>query len=127
MWSAMGVIEDGWIMGNQVVLRSEGCHFDRGLAKEILRVVQPVAVEAAILASEEEARKQDEVLEALRRDLEAARYAAQRAQRQYDAADPLCFVATNVVSDRQVRRSSRSQHPRRPHNFQSRQPANLSD
>jgi hypothetical protein len=43
-------------------------------------------VEGAILASEE-GRQQDEVLEALRRDLEAARYAAQRAQKQYDAAD----------------------------------------
>jgi hypothetical protein len=47
-----------------------------------LRVVQPAAVEAAILAREEEARKQDEVLEALGRDLEAARYAAQRAQKK---------------------------------------------
>src|SRR4029077_15666212 len=33
-------------------------------------------------------RKQDDVLDMWRRDLEAARYAAQRAQRQYDAADP---------------------------------------
>jgi len=31
---------------------------------------------------------EDEVLEALQRDLEAARYAAQRAQRQFDAANP---------------------------------------
>jgi len=30
------------------------------------------------MASEEEVRKQDEALEALKRDLEAARYAAQR-------------------------------------------------
>jgi hypothetical protein len=40
------------------------------------------------VASEQEARRQDEVVEALRRDLEAARYTAQRAQRQYDATDP---------------------------------------
>ena len=39
-------------------------------------------------ASEEIARKRDEVLAALQRDLEAARYGASRAQRQYDAADP---------------------------------------
>jgi hypothetical protein len=52
------------------------------------RVVQPAAVEAAVLAGEEEARKQDDVLDAWRRDLEAARYASQRAQKQYDAADP---------------------------------------
>ena len=41
-----------------------------------------------MLASEEEAHQRDNVLETLRRELEAARYAAQRAQRQYDAADP---------------------------------------
>ena len=39
-------------------------------------------------ASQEEERKQDEVLEALRRDLEAARYAANRGRKQYDSSDP---------------------------------------
>jgi hypothetical protein len=61
---------------------------DDAIAREVLRVVQPAAVEAAIVAHEQIARQQDEVVEALRRDLEAARYAAQRAQRQYDATDP---------------------------------------
>jgi hypothetical protein len=45
-------------------------------------------VEAAIVAHEQAARREDEVVAALRRDLEAARYAAQRAQRQYDVTDP---------------------------------------
>ena len=54
----------------------------------MLRIVQPAALEAAVTASEEIARKRDEVLAALQRDLEAARYGASRAQRQYDAADP---------------------------------------
>jgi hypothetical protein len=39
-------------------------------------------------ADRDEARRRDEVLDALRRDLEAARYAADRAFRQYNAADP---------------------------------------
>lgn len=59
-----------------------------GNGHDVLRVVQPAAVEAALMAHEQEAHQQDEVVEALRRDLEAARYAAQRAQRQYDATDP---------------------------------------
>src|SRR5229473_6673115 len=58
------------------------------MAKEVLRVVQPAAVDAAVIASEGAARQQDEVLDSWERDLEAARYAAQRAQKQYDAADP---------------------------------------
>jgi hypothetical protein len=52
------------------------------------------------MASEEEVRKRDEVLEALRRDLEAARYAAQRAQKQYDHADP----ENRLVADELERR-----------------------
>ena len=58
------------------------------MAKEVLRVVQPAAVDAAIVASEDAARQQDDVLAAWTRDLEAALYAAQRAQKQYDATDP---------------------------------------
>ena len=65
-----------------------GVVVDAAMAKEILRVVQPAAVEAAIIASDATARQQDEVLQAWTRDLEAAQYAARRAQKQYDATDP---------------------------------------
>jgi hypothetical protein len=40
------------------------------------------------LANRQQAQVQSEVVEALRRDLEAATYRAQRAERQYEAADP---------------------------------------
>ncbi|HVH87868.1 MAG TPA: hypothetical protein VM912_14165, partial [Terriglobales bacterium] len=73
---------------------------DEAIGQEVLRVVQPAAVEAAVLASEEEARRQDDVLQALRRDLEAARYSASRAQKQYDAADP----ENRLVADELERR-----------------------
>lgn len=65
-----------------------GVTVDAVITREVLRIVQPAALEAAVMASEEIARKRDEVLAALQRDLEAARYSASRAQRQYDAADP---------------------------------------
>src|SRR5258708_8073691 len=73
---------------------------DEAIGQEVLRVVQPAALEAAVLASEEEARQQDHVLQALRRDLEAARYAASRAQKQYDTADP----ENRLVADELERR-----------------------
>ena len=38
--------------------------------------------------SDQEARRQDDVVAALQRDLKAERYAARRAQKQYDATDP---------------------------------------
>jgi hypothetical protein len=46
---------------------------DEGIAKQILRVVQSAAVEAAVWATEQESRHEDEVIEVLRRDLQAAR------------------------------------------------------
>jgi hypothetical protein len=77
-----------------------GLLIDAAMAKEVLRVVQPAAVEAAIVASEGAARQQDDVLAAWTRDLEAARYAAQRAQKQYDATDP----ENRLVADELERR-----------------------
>jgi DNA invertase Pin-like site-specific DNA recombinase len=91
----------GWLdSGEPRCIGFGGMPVDETIAQEVLRVVQPAAVEAAVLASQEEARKQDEVLEAWGRDLEAARYAAQRAQKQYDAADP----ENRLVADELERR-----------------------
>jgi DNA invertase Pin-like site-specific DNA recombinase len=73
---------------------------DAAVAAEVLRVVQPAAIEAAILAHRDEATKQDQVHDALARDLQAARYAAQRAQRQFDAADPENRLVTDELERR---------------------------
>jgi len=77
-----------------------GLLVDAAMAKEVLSVVQPAAVDAAVVASEGAARQQDEVRAAWKRDLEAARYAAQPAQKQYDAADP----ENRLVADELERR-----------------------
>lgn len=65
-----------------------GVPVDAGVAQEVLRVVEPAAVEAAVQASQEMTSQQDAVLQSLQRDLQAAQYQASRAQKQYDAADP---------------------------------------
>jgi DNA invertase Pin-like site-specific DNA recombinase len=65
-----------------------GMPVDTAIGREVLRVVQPGALEAAVQASQEISLQQDAILEALDRDLQAARYAAKRAQKQYDVADP---------------------------------------
>jgi hypothetical protein len=77
-----------------------GVPVDEAIAREILRVVRPAAIEAAVMASEDEAHKCDEVVAALERDLEAARYSARRAQKQFDAADP----ENRLVADELERR-----------------------
>ncbi len=77
-----------------------GSRVDAAVAAAVLGVVQPGAIEAAIVAYREQTSQQDDVRAALARDLEATRYAASRAQRQYDAADP----ENRLVADELERR-----------------------
>jgi DNA invertase Pin-like site-specific DNA recombinase len=65
-----------------------GLRVDDAIEAALLQVVGPAAITAALAAEAEAAVRRDEVREALLRDLEAARYAGDRAFRQYDAADP---------------------------------------
>ena len=65
-----------------------GLRVDDAIEEALLQVVGPGAIEAAIQAQAEAAARRDQVREALLRDLEAARYAVDRAFRQYDAIDP---------------------------------------
>lgn len=65
-----------------------GVPVDQAIGKEILRVVEPAAIEAAVQAEQNRAHEHDAALQALEHDLQAAQYAAGRAQKQYDAADP---------------------------------------
>ena len=91
----------GWLdNGEPRCIAFGGIPVDDAISKQVIRVVQPVAIDAAVAASEEAARRRDDVTEALNRDLEAARYAAHRAQRQYDAADP----ENRLVADELERR-----------------------
>ena len=79
----------GWLdNGEPRCIAFGGISVDEAISREVLRVVQPAAIEASVLASQELGRQQDDILDALHRDVEAARYAAERAQRQYDASDP---------------------------------------
>jgi DNA invertase Pin-like site-specific DNA recombinase len=65
-----------------------GLRVDDAVEAALLAVVRPAALQAAQAAEAQAAARRDEAREALARDLEAARYAADRAFRQYDAADP---------------------------------------
>lgn len=65
-----------------------GLRVDDVIEAELLAVLEPAAVAAAVEAEAQAAYLRDEVREALLRDLQAARYAVDRAFRQYDAIDP---------------------------------------
>jgi hypothetical protein len=65
-----------------------GLRVDDAIEEALLTVVGPGAIAAALAAENEAKGRRDQVREALNRDLQAARYVADRAFRQYDAADP---------------------------------------
>src|SRR4029453_17932250 len=65
-----------------------GLRVDDAIEAALLEVVEPGAIAAAVEAEAEAVARCDQVRDALTRDLEAARYAAERAFRQYDATDP---------------------------------------
>ncbi|MEO8180627.1 MAG: helix-turn-helix domain-containing protein [Deltaproteobacteria bacterium] len=61
---------------------------DEVISSEVLRVVRPSAIDAALLAASDATTRQDDVIDSLLMDLKAARYTAERARKQYDAVDP---------------------------------------
>jgi DNA invertase Pin-like site-specific DNA recombinase len=65
-----------------------GVRIDRAVALQILEAVSDRAVEAAIFASDQIERSRKEVVAAVERDLEAARYDASLASRRYELVDP---------------------------------------
>jgi hypothetical protein len=65
-----------------------GIAVDEAIGRQVLRIVEPASVEAAVLAETQQQQHDDEVCSALERDLQAARYAVQRAGKQFDACDP---------------------------------------
>ena len=65
-----------------------GLRVDDAVEDALLDVVGPGAIAAAMAAEQSASQRRDQVRDALGHDLEAARYAADRAFRQYDAADP---------------------------------------
>jgi DNA invertase Pin-like site-specific DNA recombinase len=65
-----------------------GLGVDDAVSLEILRVVRPLAVDAAVRAASEEVRQRDDLFESVSLELQEARYSAERARRQFDAVDP---------------------------------------
>src|SRR6476469_10566611 len=74
--------------GGPLCIAFGGLRVDDAIEEALLGVVGPGAIAAATAAAREAEERQHQVRDALSRDLEAARYAADRAFRQYDAADP---------------------------------------
>jgi DNA invertase Pin-like site-specific DNA recombinase len=77
-----------------------GTPVDEIIAEQVLQVVQPAAIEAALLGAETQSRQEVQIIGALELELKAARYAADHAQQQFDAVDP----KNRLVADELERR-----------------------
>jgi hypothetical protein len=65
-----------------------GSRIDEAVSGELLKVLRPAAVKAALATVRQQVGRQNQVIDTLKLELQAARYAAARAAKQYDAADP---------------------------------------
>ena len=75
-------------VGSGLCIGIGGVRIDRAVALQILEAVSDRAVEAAIFASEQAERSNREIVAAVERDLEAARYETSLAARRYELVDP---------------------------------------
>ena len=85
--------------GAELCIGIGGVRVDRAVAAQLLEAVSDHAVEAAIRAAEQAGRADDEIRQALSRELEEARYEASLAARRYEVVDPAKrFVARELES-----------------------------
>lgn len=61
---------------------------DQAIATEIMRVVQPLSVEAALVAEQQITEVEQEKVRSLELELQQAKYESQLARRRYEAVDP---------------------------------------
>lgn len=77
-----------------------GKGIDEAVSEEILRVVEPGAIEAAEIARQEAFKENTAILDALYLELEGARHEVDLARRQYDAVDPSNRLVADELESR---------------------------
>lgn len=77
-----------------------GMRVEEAIEREVLRVISPIGITAAADALEADQREGDERCHQIELALEAARYEATRAHRQYDAVDPTNRLVAADLEDR---------------------------
>ena len=74
--------------GERDCLAFGGLRLDEAVGREVLKLVEPFAIEAAMQVIETHNQAEDEQRKLLQLELQSAEYEAQRAYRQYDQVDP---------------------------------------
>lgn len=87
-------------VGGWLCIGIGGLRVDRAVAAQIVEAVSGHAVEAAIQAAGQVARVDDDMRQAIGRELEEARYEASLAARRYEAVDPAKRLVTRELESR---------------------------
>jgi hypothetical protein len=77
-----------------------GVRIDHAIAAHIMEAVSPLAVDAAIHAAEQVIQADNEVRQAVQRELEEARYEASLAARRYEVVDPAKRLVARELESR---------------------------
>ena len=76
------------MLGQRRCMMFGGLRIDAAVVRELIRAVEPMAVEAAVLAERKQMERQAEQRRILELELQQARYEASLAERRYAACDP---------------------------------------
>jgi DNA invertase Pin-like site-specific DNA recombinase len=76
------------VRGERDCLAFGGLRVDEAVGREVLKLVEPFAIEAALQVIEAHNQAEDEQRKLFELELQSAEYEAQRAYRQYDQVDP---------------------------------------
>jgi Recombinase/Recombinase zinc beta ribbon domain len=101
-------------VGGWLCIGIGGLRVDRAVAAQVVEAVSDHAVEAAIRAADQVARVDDDMRQAIARELEEARYEASLAARRYEAVDPAKRLVARELESRwnSWRRRGRARWPR---------------
>jgi hypothetical protein len=77
-----------------------GVRIDHAIAAHIMEAVSPLAVDAAIHAAEQVIQADNDVRQAVQRELEEARYEASLAARRYEVVDPAKRLVARELESR---------------------------
>ncbi len=87
-------------VGGWLCIGIGGLRVDRAVAAQVVEAVSGHAVEAAIRAAGQVARLDDDMRQAIGRELEEARYEASLAARRYEAVDPAKRLVARELESR---------------------------
>jgi hypothetical protein len=98
--TALYYCDAGGAKGSKRCLSFGSKLIDQAASDELCRALTPIAVEAAAAAVDEHRDSQNELVESCRLQMEAARYAADRAFEQFDAVDPKNRLVAGTLEQR---------------------------